>query len=63
MPADDNTSRESHRGYVLKLKPSSIVVSVLRAFAILIVLIGGSAFLQCASTPTQKQSFVDKNRG
>jgi hypothetical protein len=36
----------------VKLKPNSVIVSVLRAFAMLIVLIGGSAFLQCATGPT-----------
>ena len=41
------------------MRPSSIIVSVLRSFAILIVLIGGSLFLQCATSPTPKPTSTD----
>jgi hypothetical protein len=33
------------------VRPSNVFVSILRSFAILIVLIGGSMFLQCATSP------------
>lgn len=47
----------------MRLKPSSVIVSVLRAFAMLIVLIGGSAFLQCASSPTPKPNPIGNDGG